>query len=381
MALPTFFRRGWLALALGTLLGGMAQAEEPCRIAFDIGSSGIRVGGNAGAGSAKASIDYLSDVWADQRIDVTVDATVAALKDMPAKAVLPAGCQQVAGGFSAWRLALDLGDRRELVETLAELHGRSGVAVFVIPQAVEGAYGYASARALLGDRLKTRYILDIGGGSLQIADAGSGWGTTLGQKTWHREFCQVVRGDSQGNCQVLPLTGAERRAAAHLLAGRIGEARRALPGRLDLTAISPPVTRSVYPLLRYLAAQGRLGSGRVDERGFDLAAVNGALDLLTGLDAAHWQQLLGECRAGVPESLCQPSFGEYVASDLLLVQALMNGLGVNKLKVAEADINNVPGLLGDDRAYRWSEQYSCYLARLDRRGADAYLDDPASCGR
>lgn len=378
-------RSGRGLFAAGLLwAAGMAMtgvAAEECRVAFDIGSSGMRVGGNASPGSVKTSIDYLGDVWADQRLDTTVDATATALRDLPAQAGLGADCIRVAGGFSAWRLALDMGQRREVVETLGELHGRSGVAVFVIPQAVEGAYGYASARERLGGQLRTSHILDIGGGSLQIANGRTSWGTDLGQKSWHREFCLIVRGNSDGVCQVQPLSAAERRAAGQFLAKRLAPAHQALPGKLQLTAISPPVSRSVFPLLRYLASQGRLGKGRVDERGFNLGAVNGALDVITGIDGAAWREILGHCHAGLPESLCLANFGEYLASDLLLVQALMSSLGVNHLDVAEADINNVPGLLGDERAFRWAANYACYLARLDRQGVDAYLSDPASCGQ
>ena len=44
--------------------------------------------------------------------------------------------------------------------TNARIHAASAVAVLVIPQLQEGAYGYTGARQLLGDRLTTSHVLD-----------------------------------------------------------------------------------------------------------------------------------------------------------------------------------------------------------------------------
>jgi hypothetical protein len=51
----------------------------------------------------------------------------------------------------------------------------------------------------------------------------------------------------------------------------------------------------------------------------------------------------------------------------------------DSLQVLEADLTNLPGLLADERAYRWADNYACYLSRLDEMGLAAYASDPASC--
>lgn len=153
-----------------------------CRMGFDIGSSGIRVGSNLNSDHTKMAIDYLVDVYADNEINLTVEKTVEAMISLPKTAVIPEGCRAVAGSYSAWRLAWRQGDPNKLIATLKDIHQQTKIALFVIPQDVEAGYGYVSAKVAMGSAMQTPFILDLGGGSLQIADARSGWGTELGQK-------------------------------------------------------------------------------------------------------------------------------------------------------------------------------------------------------
>ena len=57
------FTRLLAGLAL-CLLAGMAAAGQQCRIAFDMGSSGIRAGQSGRAEAMRANIDYLAPLAA-----------------------------------------------------------------------------------------------------------------------------------------------------------------------------------------------------------------------------------------------------------------------------------------------------------------------------
>ena len=94
-------------------------------------------------------------------------------------------------------------DRRKLAGDLEAIRSASGVAVLVIPQRQEGAYGYLGARHLLGNRLTTSHILDIGGGSLQIAGESHSFGALFGQKLWQP---RTVQGAAQQFGTAVPVT-------------------------------------------------------------------------------------------------------------------------------------------------------------------------------
>lgn len=346
-----------------------AAAEETCRIAFDIGSSGIRAGSDASPATARADIDYLRDVWADRRIDATLPATVQALRDLPRQAGFPEGCGRVAGTFSAWRLALEQGSGEELAATLAALHRQTGVAVLIVPQRAEGRYGYVAARRGLGGRLRTTHIVDIGGGSLQLAGADTAWGGPLGQKVWNRLLCDRLRAGDSAACALPALDEDELARARRLLAERLRDAAAGLGGPVSLTAISRPVSQGVYPALKRLLADGALPPDAVDADGFRLGAVQAAIARLAPLDADERMRQTGARRP----------FSAYLMSDLLLVEGLLLATGAERLEVAELDLSNVPGLLADDRAFAWADHYACYLDRLRAVGEAAYDADPAAC--
>ena len=351
----------WLAGLAGGLLAALASAGEPCRVAFDMGSSGIRAGASDSPATARADIDYLAPLQAGRGLEETVAPTIAALRDLPLQAGFSARCVQVGGGFSAWRLAAQQ-DAAGLAATLRRIRQASGVAVLVIPQAREGAYGYAGARKVLGDRLITSHVLDIGGGSLQIAGARSSFGDALGQKAWHGELCRRLRPGEPASCPLQPLSPTELATARGLLAERLRPATR-LPRPVTMTAISRPVSRGILPALERLALPG------ADPRGFSLAAASAAIDRLAGLDLDDMST-----RVGAP-----PAHAAYLLSDLLLVEGLLLATGGDSLQVAETDLTNLPGLLADDRAFAWHRHYGCYLRRLQRQGPATYDSDPASC--
>ncbi len=331
-------------------------------MAFDMGSSGIRAGATGRPEVPRADIDYLTPLTAGRGLAETLPATAKALRELPTRAAFPAECIRVGGGFSAWRLAATE-NRQQLSADLAKLHGDTGVAVLVIPQHQEGAYGYFGARQLLGPRLTTSHILDIGGGSLQIAGEHHSFGALFGQKLWHRRLCQALgRGDSMP-CALQPLTPDELAQARALLQQHLAGIGRALPQGATLTAISRPVTRGVAPAVaRFFNRPAGLDT-------LSPAMLRATLDQHAGLDLTETAQRL---RA-------EKKHAAYLISDLLLVEGLQQATGSHDLRVAEIDLTNLPGLLADERAYRWARHYGCYLERLGQQGVEAYASNPATC--
>ena len=359
----TKVRRLSVALACG-LLGAMAGAAEPCRVAFDIGSSGIRSGASNSAQLARADIDYLTPLSTGRGLEAALPATIAALRELPQQGGFSAECARVGAGFSAWRLALQQ-DSEKLATILAEIEKTSGVAVLVAPQQTEGAYGHFAARQVLGERLRTSHVLDIGGGSLQIAGEHSAFGAALGQKIWHRELCQAIRQTTSPSCALQPLSGDELAAARALLRQRLGGVRAALPDAVTMTAISRPVTQGVWPAVE------RLLGKKTEHKILQRAALTAAIGGIAGLTLAQTTTRLG----------ISDKYAAYLFSDMLLVEGLMLATGGDELFIADADLTNLPGLLADDRAFDWAGHYGCYLDRLRHLGLDAYASDPASCVR
>lgn len=339
-------------------------ADESCRIAFDLGSSGIRAGASNSALTTRAEIDYLGPQWAGRGLEETVVPTIAALRDLPEQGGFAPACVRVGGGFSAWRLALQQ-NPDELAATLARLQAASGVAVLVIPQLQEGAYGYFGARQLLGEQLKTSHILDIGGGSLQVAGERTSYGAALGQKIWHRHLCQQIRDAESSSCNLQPMSREQLAAARSLLQEKLKALGAALPEPVTMTAISRPVSRGVLP------AVSRLAGDASPPNSLRRTALSAAIDRLAGLSADQTAALVGS----------SPSYISYLLSDLLLVEGLLLATAGDVLQVAELDLSNLPGLLADQRAFEWAARYGCYLERLPGLGIETYASDPATCPR
>ena len=344
------------------LLAASTATGESCRIAYDMGSSGIRAGASGSAVTTQVGIDYLDPLWAGRGFEETVAPTIAALNDLPREAGFPADCARVGGGFSAWRLALEQ-DAEQLAAILGRIHAASAVAVLVIPQLQEGANGYSGARQLLGGQLTTSHVLDIGGGSLQIAGERSAWGEMLGQKAWHRRLCQEIRNSESVPCDLQPMTGAELATARSLLAELLGGVAAVLPGPVTLTAISRPVSRGVAPAVARLAPAG--AAADVLQR----PALSAAIDRIAGLTGSETLVATGSPRGHVA----------YLLSTMLLVEGVLLATGGESLKVAEIDLTNLPGLLADDHAFAWEGRHDCYLERLPALGLGAYASDPATC--
>lgn len=353
--------RAFVGLAF-VLLAASVTAEERCRVAFDMGSSGIRAGATNSSVTASANIDYLGPQWAGRGLEETLAPTMAALREMPEKAGFDAECERVGGGFSAWRLAAQ-SNGSELAAMLERILAATGVAVLVIPQAQEGAYGYLGARQLLGTALASSHVLDIGGGSLQIAGAQTSFGDMLGQKAWHRHLCQEIRNAESAPCSLQPMTGDELAIARALLAEKLKDLGVALPGPISMTAISRPVSRGVLPALLKL-------SGEKDSRQrFSRTELTIAIERLARMTMEETAAHLGGSSGHMA----------WLLSDMLLVEGLLQATGGETLTVAEIDLTNIPGLLADDRAYAWRKRYACYLDRLRSLGIAAYTSDPASC--
>lgn len=349
--------RRWLALL--SLFPALAAAEPGCRIAFDLGSTGIRAGASGQSQVAKANIDYLGFLWSEAPLQQIVAPTAEALGRLPQEAGFAADCARVGGGFSFWRLAQQR-DPAALSAALEQIHAASGVAVLVVPPAREGAYGFYGARQVLR-QIETTHILDIGGGSLEIAGTDSGFSEALGQRTWSRQLCLHLRATPQSGCALQPLSDAElARARAFADAQLRGAA--ALPQPLTLTSISRPVSRGLLPALR------RLAFVDTAER-LPLGAISQGIAALAGRSIAETAALTGAA----------PEHAVFLLSDLLLVEGLLRQTGASELRVAEADLTNLPGLLADDRAYQWAARYACYLQRLSDSGLAAFDSDPATC--
>jgi hypothetical protein len=343
----------WLWLA-GCCLALLAHAEPGCRIAFDLGSSGIRAGASDSAVVVRADIDALGD------FGKALAPTIAALRDLPVQAGFSPECERMGGGFSAWRLALEQ-DRAALADALEQIRARSGVAVVVIPPAREGHYGYVGSRQALGARLTTSHVLDIGGGSLQMSGEGDGFASELGQKVAHRMLCEAIRHTTRVPCDLQPLAAAEVAQARAVLARAFAPVAQALPAGTRLTAVSRPVSRGVLPAVRHLA--GGAGDTLTHEQ------LGVAIDLLAGRRPGETPAL-----AGLPAA-----HAAYLLSDLLLVESLLAATGGDALQVAEIDLTNLPGLLVDERAYAWAARHDCYLDRLRTLGLEAFAADPAAC--
>jgi len=351
-----------LPLLALTLAAGLVHAAAPCRVAYDIGSSGIRAGASNSDMTTRSSIDYLASLRESGSLDGTVAPSIAALTEPFRKGLFDAACARVGGGFSAWRLALQQ-DVGKLIPDLMRIRAASGVAVIVVPQDVEGAYGYVGARKLLGSRLATSHVLDIGGGSLQVSGEKSSFGDAIGQKLWHQQACRALEKPAGLPCRLSPMTGDELATLRALLAKRLQAVGTALSGPVTMTAISRPVTHGVAPAVERLIGlpHGQTKVSRSD-LGLAIAQVAGMTPDATAT------------RLGIA-----PAYAAYLLSDMLLVEGLMQATGAAELQVAEIDLTNIPGLLADDRAYRWADDYGCYLLRLARDGLDAYGSDPASC--
>lgn len=342
---------------------GPLQAQENCRIAFDIGSSGIRTGSTISPKSARTNINYLDPIWEGLGIGETITPTIVALRDLPNSSGFPEHCARVAGSFSAWRLALEQ-NPSHLVQMLERVRQESGVAILVIPQLQEGAYGYVGAQRQLGEKLRTSHILDIGGGSLQIAGQQHSYGEMLGQKAWRRALCQALRQTVSSTCTLQPLKHGDLATARSLALDKLHMIEQALPfGKVTMTAISRPVTRGIFPAMKQLFPDTPL------RQTIRLPVLTGVINDLAPLTL---EETIARTK--------QPNthIGDLIPT-MLLVEALLQTTGTPEMQVAEIDLDNLSGLLGDEKAYAWERHYNCYLDRLLSLGTSAYDSDPTTC--
>jgi len=351
---------------------GVAQAQTPnpsdaapaqdCRVVFDMGSSGIRVAASGmaeGEGMSSHDIDLLTPLMQGQGLEHLLPAVENALRDLSARSQQSSTCRQVGGGFSAWRLAWRQ-NAAQLISQLEALREQTGVAVLVIPAAVEARYGHDSARQALGTRLKTSHVFDLGGGSLQVAGHDRFFGVELGQKSWRQHLCQTLKRDGGAVCQLLPLQASELQQVRDLADQQL----KALPAEVGsgtLTAISRPVTRGIRSALR--------GMGVAQGDAIALQELSQAIDRLSTQSLAELAQL----------TQLPVNFASYLISDMLLVEGVLRTMGLTSLSLAEASINNSPALLRDERAFEWAQRHTCYLQRLRELGPSAYFSDPGDC--
>lgn len=380
LAVPAF---AFALLCLAVPSAQAADIPQGCMIGFDIGSSGLRVGLSDASGVREShqriSVDALGDVWAHGGLTDSIAPTVAALRDMPAQQDFPSECRKVAGGYSAWRLAAEKNGPAQLAERLRSIHQASGAFVFVIPQRVEGRYGYIAARRTLGAALTTPYILDIGGGSLQIAGENGGWGAALGQNAWRKLYCQADDAQAAPDCALNPLGDQAKAKAQHLLADDIAQARRTLGSGFSATGVSISIVHGMHPLLLFYAKTGVIPADSADAQGFDRTGLDAALAHLGRLNDDQIAADLAQCRQSLGTRECDPHFAAVTAGNMLLLDTLMTGLAIDRLQVGEADITNVPGILADTDVRRWTNHYECYLSLLAAMGPDALTTPAPAC--
>jgi hypothetical protein len=354
-----------LGLLAACLLAGFcaacASVDEPCRVAYDLGSSGIRAGTADRTGDYSVKLDSLA-ILDERGVPALGGPTIAALRDIEAQGRFAQECRRVGAGFSVWRLALER-DRSALVGVLEAIEASTGVAVLVLPQRDEGHDAYLGARRLLGGALSTSHILDIGGGSLQIAGEHDSAGAALGQKIWYRELCRRLRNVDATTCPLQPMSAAELATARAHLADLLKPHLAGLARNISLTAISRPVTRGVKPAVDRLVPAVR------DAAPLERTRLSVAIGKVATMSTA-------ETAAGLDTA---PSFAQYLLSDMLLVEGILQGIGLESLNIAEAPAANVQGLLQDDRAFAWQRHYQCYLAHLKQSGIAAYGLDPGQC--
>jgi hypothetical protein len=352
--------KGFAAALLAALCAACATVEQPCRVAYDMGSSGIRAGiGDPTDYSVKLDSLALFDA---QGINGLGTSTITALRELQTQGGFPQACTSIGGGFSVWRFALDR-DKAALAATLGEIEVATGVAVLVMPQRNEGRDAYLGARQLLGSTLATTHIVDIGGGSLQIAGEHDTVGAALGQKTWHQELCRLLHKASNADCSLQPMTSAELSVARTHLSTLLKPKLAGLPRDATLTAISRPVTRGVGPAVE------RLFPAAADSGQFKRIALSTAIDRVAAMSTAEAASRLNTA----------PTFLQYLLSDMLLVEGILRETGVPSMSMAEAPTANVQGLLRDEHAFAWRRHYACYLANLKQSGIGAYDLDPESC--
>jgi hypothetical protein len=328
-----------------------------------MGSSGIRAGASDTPNTVKQEFDAIGPLWAGKGVAAIAPATIAALQSLPAQAGFGSDCARVGGGFSAWRLALQQ-NPTTLAETLRNIHAESSVAVLVIPPHQEGAYAYYAAKTVLGGRFTTTHVLDIGGGSLQIAGEQQSFVAALGQKSWHRLLCERLRETTEVPCALQPMDDRDLTRARALIAVRL--TGNALPSNTTMTAISRPVSRGILPAIQQLT-----NTPPVRQATIMRADITKSIGQLAPIDLT----------ATVARAQAAPSHAAYLLSDLILVEGLIGLTADDKLHVAEADINILPGLLVDERAFAWHGRYDCYLQRLTSIGITAYASDPDTCSR
>jgi hypothetical protein len=358
------FHTWLLGLAIG-LSGFAVHAAPTCRIAFDIGSSGVRAGASNNTAVAHVDIDYLAPLWAGRGLEDTFGPTAIALKNLPLGAGFSARCDRVGAAFSAWRLAWQLA-AGETAALMARLQADTGVAVLVMPQLAEGAYAYASARDLLGARLTTSHVLDMGGGSLQIAGAQTTYGQALGQKSWHQVLCATLRQSTVPSCDLQPMSAEDLQAARLALDEKFSGMPTLLEPSTTLTAISRPITRGVAPAVQLLIG------GKIEPADRLLAKdLSAAIAVMAGLSSDKI----------AAQTSTPPVYATYLLSDMLLLEGLLRAIGGTDIQVTEGTLSILPALLLDDKAFRWSVHYGCYLERFKVSGPDAYFSDPATCAQ
>ena len=341
-------------LASSILLSIPSQSLAVCRAAFDMGSSGIRAGSDSSTISPKADFDFLGPLTNPETFPGVAAPAARAIADLSSKASIPADCQSVAAGFSAWRRAASANSPL-LARTIREIREKSGVPIVVIPQSVEGSYGLSSARSALGHALSSSHILDIGGGSLQVSGPEGSYGGPFGQRLWLAEMCRTF-GIADGKCRLEPVSPYELASLRERSLSLMSPILRNLPEGSTLTAISKPVSRGILPALRKIA------TGPADS--LSLSETSSAIALLAALDFESLSKTTG----------IAPERSAHLLSDMLLVEAVLIAARATSLSVADADISNVPGIDMLEEALHKKLSRRKGKEERDRRRRDDYED-------
>jgi hypothetical protein len=367
-----------LLIALDLEPSSAAAAE--CRAGFDLGSTEVRVGSNDNHEGKADRFEYLDHVKKNGVDEALFHQTVKDIKTALQDAQMPPDCALVAGGFSAWRAALDAGEADKLSKMLDRLHQENihngrGVPLYVIPIDVEAIYAHTAAKHALGEDLTTPFIWDIGGGSMQFGSEDKAWGAALGQDAWRALFCGKIEDSSDPKCPPNPVGKDAKRRTGELLAADVGKARKKLgESGIEVTAVSPPFVFLIHPILNCVV------EGPVDDGGFSRDRLSKAIALLAEKSDGKIREVVGANGTEPCVELAKSPYIDSSVTSMLLVDTFMEGLSIERVEVANAKINNVQGIIEDDRSFAWAKDYGCYLDRLREKGVTAYDEaKPAEC--
>jgi exopolyphosphatase/guanosine-5'-triphosphate,3'-diphosphate pyrophosphatase len=229
-------------------------------------------------------------------------------------------------------------DAPDCEEVIAEVARTTGVRLRVLPGEEEARLAYVAARQWAGPASGPLLVLDIGGGTLEIA-TGTGeqplavWSLPLGARTITRDW---LPGGTAAD--VAALAGVRQHLRRFL--GEVPGLPRVEPGGLSLAC-----SKTFAQLARLAASlDGTAGAGGQ----LDLCDLRASLPLLCAADPKRRQRLPGISRHRTEQSL----------AGALVAEAVMEACGIDRVQICP-----------------WSTREGLLLERLGAPATTARPDD------